>query len=267
VIITDHDLDRQCHLRKISLMFVSFFIFVQLVKRFCLQALASVAGSAREVTMLVFVQLQQLSHTMVIFSHIMAKIQQNCHALLPTNPPPHTPLTNTTSYFMKNNIPYYLISFLAPDDPPLNVTVTAETSSSLSVTWEPPEKDKRNGIIVSYTVCISHEESKPCFRQYTTKKKMIVIDNLIDSTKYYVRVLASTKVGRGPYSESTGKFTNGSKCRLAFTRNATFINMRLVVLSCLPKSTYFLTEQPEVSTNGKAYTLTFSLEIPSGNFT
>ena len=96
---------------------------------------------------------------------------------------------------------------------------------------------------------------------------MIVIDNLIDSTKYYVRVLASTKVGRGPYSESTGKFTNGSKCRLAFTRNATFINMRLVVLSCLPKSTYFLTEQPEVSTNGTAYTLTFSLEIPSGNFT
>jgi hypothetical protein len=48
VIITDHDLDRQCHLRKISLMFVSFFIFVQLVKRFCLQALASVAGSPRE---------------------------------------------------------------------------------------------------------------------------------------------------------------------------------------------------------------------------
>ena len=40
---------------------------------------------------------------------------------------------------------------------------------------------------------------------------MIVIENLNASTKYYVRVLASTKVGPGFYSESEGKFTNGSK--------------------------------------------------------
>jgi hypothetical protein len=89
--------------------------------------------------------------------------------------------------------------------------VTAESSSLLSVTWKPPEKDKRNGIIVSYTVCISYEESKPCFKEQTTKEKMLVIDNLNDSTKYYVRVLASTKVGSGNYSESKGKFTNQSK--------------------------------------------------------
>ena len=66
-------------------------------------------------------------------------------------------------------------------------------------------------MIVNYTVCISHEESKPCFKEYTTKEKMLVISNLNVSTKYYVRVLASTKVGRGNYSESEGKFTNGSK--------------------------------------------------------
>ncbi|CAB4004153.1 Receptor-type tyrosine- phosphatase delta, partial [Paramuricea clavata] len=122
-----------------------------------------------------------------------------------------------------------------PEGSPLNVAVTAESSSSLSVTWEPPEKDKRNGIIVNYTVCISHEESKPCFEEQNTKDMMLVIASLIDSTKYYVRVLASTKVGRGPYSESRGKFTNG--------------------------------KQPEVSTNGTAYTLTFTLQIPSRNFT
>ena len=87
----------------------------------------------------------------------------------------------------------------------------AESLSSLSVTWEPPENDKRNGIIVNYTVCISHEENKLCFKEQTTKEKMLVIGSLIDSTKYYVRVLASTKVGSGPYSKSKGKFTNGSK--------------------------------------------------------
>ena len=101
----------------------------------------------------------------------------------------------------------------------------AESSSSLSVTWEPPEKDKRNGIIVSYTVCISHEESESCFKEQTAKEKMLVIASLNASTKYYVRVLASTKIGRGPYSESKGKVTNGSKCRLGYTRNAIFINM------------------------------------------
>ena len=40
---------------------------------------------------------------------------------------------------------------------------------------------------------------------------MLVISNLDVSTKYYIRVLASTKVGRGNYSDSEGKFTNGSK--------------------------------------------------------
>ena len=92
--------------------------------------------------------------------------------------------------------------------------MTAQNSSSLSVTWEPPEKDKRNGMIVNYTVCMSHEESEPCFKEQTTKEKMLVIGSLNASTKYYVRVLASTKVGHGPYSESRGKFINGSKFSL-----------------------------------------------------
>jgi hypothetical protein len=61
-------------------------------------------------------------------------------------------------------------------------------------------------------VCISHEKSKPCFKEITTKEKMLVIESLNASTKYYVRVLASTKVGRGNYSDSKGKITNESKC-------------------------------------------------------
>ena len=107
-----------------------------------------------------------------------------------------------------NNLPY---SISAPEGPPLNVKVTAESSSSLFVTWEPPEKDKRNGKIVSYTVCVSHEEKKPCFIERVTVENTLVISNLNPSTKYYVRVLASTKVGPGIYSESEGKFTNGRK--------------------------------------------------------
>ncbi|XP_028402631.1 uncharacterized protein LOC114525466 isoform X2 [Dendronephthya gigantea] len=123
----------------------------------------------------------------------------------------------------------------APEGPPLNVKVTAESSSSLSVTWDPPEEEKRNGVIVNYTVCISHEETKPCFKEHTTEKMMLVIDNLNASTKYFVRVLASTKVGPGNYSKSQGMFTNGEGTKMATNRTET--------------------------------TLTFSLQIPSENFT
>ncbi|XP_028402625.1 receptor-type tyrosine-protein phosphatase F-like isoform X2 [Dendronephthya gigantea] len=123
----------------------------------------------------------------------------------------------------------------APEGPPLNVTVTTKNSSSLSVTWNPPEEEKRNGVIVNYTVCISHEETKPCFKEHTTEKMMLVIDSLNASTKYYVRVLASTKVGRGNYSKSQGIFTNG--------------------------------ERTEMATNKTITTLTFPLQSPSDNFT
>ena len=89
--------------------------------------------------------------------------------------------------------------------------MTAKNSSSLSVTWEPPEKDKRNGIIVNYTVCISYDESKLCFKEQTTKENTSIVGNLSDSTMYYVGVRASTNVGPGPYSESEKERTNGSK--------------------------------------------------------
>ena len=87
------------------------------------------------------------------------------------------------------------------------------------MTWEPPEEDKRNGKIVNYTVCVSHEENKPCFEKYTTKEKLIVIGNLNATTKYYVRVLASTKVGPGIYSESKWKLTNRGMCFFFVTKN------------------------------------------------
>jgi hypothetical protein len=111
----------------------------------------------------------------------------------------------------------YFSSFAVPDGPPLEVTVVAKSSSSLSVTWNKPERDKRKGIIVNYTLCISHEEIKPCFKEYTTTEKILVIDNLNISTEYYVRVLASTKVGRGMYSNSTKKFTNAGKSAVMYT--------------------------------------------------
>ena len=93
----------------------------------------------------------------------------------------------------------------------MNIKTTSRSASSLSFTWDPPEKDKQNGVIISYTACVSHSENGHCFQIFTTNKREWVVRHLTASTKYYVRILASTKVGHGNYSESRGFFTNGSK--------------------------------------------------------
>ncbi|XP_046856883.1 receptor-type tyrosine-protein phosphatase F-like isoform X4 [Xenia sp. Carnegie-2017] len=96
-----------------------------------------------------------------------------------------------------------------PEGPPLNVQIVALSSSSLSVTWEPPDKKKTNGKIVNYTVCITHLENETCSMKYMIEEQRLDINNVKPGTKYYVRVLASTIVGSGCYSNVTWVFTNG----------------------------------------------------------
>ena len=100
---------------------------------------------------------------------------------------------------------------LAPSGPPLNIRTTSRSASSLSFAWDPPDITEQNGVIISYTACVSHSENGPCFQTFTTSERKWLVINLNELTKYYVRVLASTKVGHGNYSESKGIFTSGSK--------------------------------------------------------
>ena len=93
----------------------------------------------------------------------------------------------------------------------MNIKTTSRSASSLSFAWDPPDTTKQNGVIISYTACVSHSENGPCFQTFTTSEGRWLVVNLNPVTKYYVRVLASTKAGGGNYSESEGFFTNGSK--------------------------------------------------------
>ncbi len=104
--------------------------------------------------------------------------------------------------------------YLAPSGPPLNIKTTLRSVSSLFLTWDPPEKTKQNGIIISYTACASRSENGHCFQTFISSKEQWLVGNLNVSTKYYVRVFASTKAGHGKYSESKEFFTNGSKYKM-----------------------------------------------------
>ena len=86
----------------------------------------------------------------------------------------------------------------------------------MSFTWDSPDKTKQNGVIISYTACASHLENGPCFHTITTSGREWLVENLNPLTKYYVRVLASTKAGHGDYSESKGFFTNGREYDTVF---------------------------------------------------
>ena len=102
------------------------------------------------------------------------------------------------------------LDILAPGGPPLNIKTTSRSASSLLVAWDPPEKTKQNGVIISYTACVSHSQDGPCFQRFISRENDWLIRHLNASTKYYIRVLASTKAGHGNYSESEGFFTNES---------------------------------------------------------
>ena len=95
----------------------------------------------------------------------------------------------------------------------------ARSSSSLFVSWKEPDEDKKNGIITNYTVCISRFEAGECFEEYITGGKSLIIANLNYTTKYFVRVRASTKAGSGHFSGSQHQFTNGSKLKRFFKSN------------------------------------------------
>ncbi len=103
------------------------------------------------------------------------------------------------------------VFYLAPSGPPLNIKTTSRSVASLLLTWDPPEKTKQNGVIISYTACVSRSENGPCFQTFISSKGEWLVRNLNASTKYYIRVLASTKAGHGNYSESKEFFTNGRK--------------------------------------------------------
>jgi hypothetical protein len=96
----------------------------------------------------------------------------------------------------------------------------------LSFAWDPPDTTEQNGVIISYTACVSHSENGACFQTFTTSERRWLVGNLNPLTKYYVRVLASTKAGGGNYSESKGFFTNGRK----YNTSVVYLSIFFVIL-------------------------------------
>ena len=91
----------------------------------------------------------------------------------------------------------------APASPPTNVNATAQSPTSILVTWEDVLTINQNGIITGYQV----EYSQSTFGNTTQNitvgdvRSVLLID-LEEYVEYSIRVRASTTAGYGPYSEA-----------------------------------------------------------------
>ena len=101
----------------------------------------------------------------------------------------------------------FMISPQEPSGAPQALTVSATSSTSISVLWDPVVAEDRNGIIRGYRV---NYNALPNFQMVTeflnitkeqqSKRQTVTLDNLNEFTNYSIEVLAFTVFGNGPAS-------------------------------------------------------------------
>ena len=96
---------------------------------------------------------------------------------------------------------------LVPSNAPQAVTVSATSSKSIFVSWDPVIADDRNGIIKGYKVnyqALPNGDMAAKFLNITraqqNKRQTVTLDHLNEFTNYSIGVLAFTAFGNGPAS-------------------------------------------------------------------
>ena len=94
---------------------------------------------------------------------------------------------------------------LEPSGAPQTLTVSATSSTSISVSWDPVVVGDRNGIIKGYKVnyhALPNVQMATDFLNITkeqqNKRQTVTLDNLNEFTNYSIGVLAFTVFGNGP---------------------------------------------------------------------
>jgi len=99
----------------------------------------------------------------------------------------------------------HIIQYAAPSGPPLNIHLTAESFSSVMLSWDPPLPEQQNGRIVYYHVIVTDAG-------FTVNRNLTfdtsdgytqLINGLNADTSYAIRMAAATSAGTGPFSSIT----------------------------------------------------------------
>ena len=95
------------------------------------------------------------------------------------------------------------IPTIAPSGPPFNITTTALTATSISVEWEAPLPQFRNGPILAYSLTVTDTISNSVVYSSTLPTTATVISGLQPFTPYNFTLSARTSVGFGPSDTQT----------------------------------------------------------------
>ena len=80
----------------------------------------------------------------------------------------------------------------------------AESSQSLSFSWNTPLLEEQNGVIVSYTIIVSDALTGQIAisRTVPSSQTSVTVMNLLPFTTYLCSIAASTSAGVGPFSQN-----------------------------------------------------------------
>ena len=87
----------------------------------------------------------------------------------------------------------------APSLPPLNFRSNARNSTSVQLTWLPPEPSGQNGIIQHYIISITEVDTSRLFQTMSSSIFVTIAD--LHPYYTYTFTVAAVTVGQGPYSE------------------------------------------------------------------
>ena len=91
------------------------------------------------------------------------------------------------------------LNLTAPTGPPRNLTVIFVSSVSVKLTWSEPSADLQNGVIISYLLNITSQQSDEVV-SYTSNTTSLHVLGLKPFVSYSCVVSAVTSVGIGPYT-------------------------------------------------------------------
>ncbi|XP_017027034.1 neogenin isoform X3 [Drosophila kikkawai] len=88
-----------------------------------------------------------------------------------------------------------------PSEPPNNVTLEVTSSSSITVHWEPPAEEDRNGQITGYKIRYRKYKDAPQVKSTPANIRYFELSSLDRNAEYQVKIAAMTVNGSGPFTE------------------------------------------------------------------
>ena len=100
--------------------------------------------------------------------------------------------------------------YIAPDGPPRDLVVYSNSSSSIIVTWEPPDLSLQNGVITYHYITCTSIQSEQQLTVNTTELQL-QLNDLETFTDYNIAVASGTAIGIGPFTSTMVTTLNKSK--------------------------------------------------------